>query len=142
MSTFYVRNIVRGNYVRFLNSDSNRHISSQTMQSRNSNENNSRNNSADLISEAHLSKSTNVPSSRTSSNAIEENGKYDVTDPSFSNNRSLPEVDVNLSFPSSEKNSKKTDILSMIWISLFSITVLEVVMVFELIMVFLVHRYV
>ena len=110
MSTFYVRNIVRGNYIRFLNSDFHHHISSQTMQSRNPIEENSRNTSADLKSGVHQSESTNVPISMSSTNANEEKGNYVATEPSFSNNRSLPEVDVNLSLPSQEKNCKKKNI--------------------------------
>ena len=110
MSTYYVRNIVRGNYLRFLNSSFNHHISPQTMQSQNSIEDNSSNTLADLKSEVYLSESTNVPITMSSSNANEENGKYDGTEPSFSNNRSLPEVDVNLSLPSQEKNCKKKNI--------------------------------
>ena len=106
MSTFYIRNIVRGNYSGFLNLSRNRHSSMEVIENQTSIEDDSLHTSKNSNSTDNVFKSENLPVSMSFSASIQDKVTVDATEPCSSNYSNLPEVDVNLNPPSPAKYRK------------------------------------
>ena len=110
MSTFYIRNMIRGNYSRFLNSSDDNNGSSHGIRNKNSIETDMRNISAHSRVASNLTSSATLPVSISSTVTMDEKSKNDGTEVSFCDYRSLPDIDVNLN-PSSTAKSSSTVII-------------------------------
>ena len=110
MSTFYVRNMIRGNYSRFSNSGGDNNGSSHNIRSQNSIKSDVRNISAHCGVASNLTSSATLPVSISSTVTMDEKSKNVGTEVSFCDYRSLPDIDVNLN-PSSTAKSSSTVII-------------------------------
>ena len=106
MSTFYVRNMIRGNYSRFSNSANNSHRSSNTIRSQTPIMDDSHNVSIKSNVPQHLDESVALPPSISSCISIQENTKGIATESAIFNLRRLPDIDVNLD-PQSKSQTHK-----------------------------------